>query len=64
MKFELHIECDNAVFQGTVLGEVARILKSEAEKMARFGDEEIWDNTLFDLNGNKVGRATLKEHDD
>lgn len=64
MKFELHIECDNAAFEGDPLTEIARILRTEAEKMARFGGEEIWDNTLFDLNGNRVGRATLKEHDD
>lgn len=64
MKFLLHIECDNAAFEDDPLTEIARILKTEAEKMVRFAPESDWDDTLLDLNGNKVGRARIIHEED
>lgn len=64
MKFLLHIECDNAAFEDDPLTEVARILRTEADKMARFWDGNEWDDTLLDLNGNKVGRARVIHEED
>lgn len=60
MKFKLEIDCDNAAFENNTCGEVARILAEEARKMERFSDDNLWSNTLLDINGNKVGTAELK----
>lgn len=59
MKFTLTIQCDNAAFEDAPLAEVARILKTQAAKMERFGDTFSWSDTLHDINGNTVGSAKL-----
>ncbi len=63
MKLKLEIECGNSAFDDEPLAEIARILDEQAKKMQRWvGDgSKQWDSTLHDINGNKVGKAELKE---
>jgi hypothetical protein len=64
MRFTLTIDCDNAAFEGDPLTEVARILHVQATKMVRFAPESEWNDTLLDLNGNRVGRARMEDEDE
>jgi hypothetical protein len=59
MKFRITIDCDNDAFKDAPLKEVARILRAEADKIARFGDEASWTGTLLDVNGNRVGTSKM-----
>lgn len=62
MKFTLEIKCDNAAFDDEPLAEVARILRAEAARIDHWvGDgAKTWDDSLHDVNGNKVGSCELK----
>lgn len=51
MKFNLSIDCDNAVFEDQPATEIARILRSVAHRVTTGG---IGGN-VRDLNGNTVG---------
>ena len=56
----LSIDTTNAAFEDTgVESEVARILKALAERIEREGAKAGQEFVLRDLNGNKVGTATV-----
>lgn len=63
MTFKLEINCDNDAFMdrdgnegtGFALNEVKRILKEYADDSASWGSKK-----LYDINGNPVGKATIK----
>ncbi len=71
MNFHLNMRCDSAAFHDEIEGdfkpevEVARILRAVADKVMS-GEFVIHDNfgtsyeTIFDVNGNDVGRFALK----
>ncbi len=63
MKFTLTIECGNAAFEDEPLAEIARILEEQTKKIEHWvGDgSKVWDSTLYDINGNKVGKAVLTD---
>lgn len=61
-KFTIEIETDNAAFEGNGFDEIARILEVEARRLrhwARSLDDAEWHSQLRDINGNKVGLASL-----
>lgn len=62
MRFKLMMSCDNAAFEDRPGPEVARILRAIA---ARVEDWDGYDKyqTVFDINGNDVGRWRLGEVD-
>jgi len=64
MTFTLTINCENAVFEDNCNAEVARILRRVATDIEE-GNLNLPDwalrsqyQTLFDINGNDVGRAS------
>lgn len=60
MKYRIEINCDNEAFGTThaeTVVEVARILSSLARKLP----EPYEPINLYDINGNKVGRALWKK---
>lgn len=68
MTFRLTIDTDTAAFTGDAYGaspagernaETARILREVADRLDA-GDDFTKYRTLFDLNGNDVGRAAFK----
>ena len=59
MEFKLAIESGNAAFTTDPDEEVARILRTTAE---RLGDGEHYGN-IHDANGNRVGSYELREDD-
>lgn len=56
--FKLTITTDNAAFQPDPRPEVARILREVAERV-EIGDISYHFRTVYDINGNDVGRAKL-----
>jgi len=57
MELTITIKLDNAVFSDGFAGyEVARILRKLADK---YGSEDLHDTSIMDVNGNRVGEATL-----
>jgi hypothetical protein len=54
MKYTITIECDNAAFDPPAQ-EVARILRQLADQCERYDSPP--QVTLFDINGNRVGKA-------
>ncbi len=61
---ELTIEMslDNAAFEDDPAPEIARILRQLADKLEGRGiDDEI---LLWDINGNRVGKAVITTDDD
>ena len=54
-KFTLEIKCENAAFEDDRAGEVARILRDAAGKIAIPGAIPGAEYTLRDINGNRVG---------
>jgi hypothetical protein len=56
MNFKLEIDCGNAAFEGDATAEVARILRSLADRMGGALFDCV---NLHDYNGNKVGTATF-----
>lgn len=64
MKFTIEINCDNAAFEEHLNGEIVRILRSVVRRLELDGlsfEKETSDMTLWDVNGNKVGKATCHE---
>ena len=61
--FKLYIRTDNAAFDGSPNIETARILRKIATRLEN-GEEFHFYETLFDINGNDVGRAAFKEDDE
>jgi len=65
MKFEAHIDCDNAAFVPDAEYEVSRILDRLAMKLREgpsIAEPRTW--SLFDVNGNRVGFARLTQDDE
>lgn len=58
MKLTIEIKMDNDAFSGDGQAhyEAARILSEAAQKI----ESGAWDFPLFDINGNKVGKAEVK----
>lgn len=56
------IDTENAAFDGARDTEVARILRSVANRLDA-GEDFSHYLTLFDANGNDVGRAAFKEEE-
>jgi hypothetical protein len=59
MKFTLEIHCDNEAFQDDPCPAIANILNGVAERM--HDGEYNYSLTLFDRNGNAVGKCVLQE---
>lgn len=61
MKLEIEIQMDNAAFEDNSGSEAARILRKLADRIdgesCTHGDV----TPLIDLNGNRVGKATVTE---
>ena len=63
MNVKIELEMDNAAFGedlDSMAEETAKILGSLCERWKRFGMQEDT-RSLFDSNGNKVGRFVLSE---
>jgi len=58
MQVIIQIKCDNEAFEGYPECEVSRILKDLAKMVLHHG---MNDHSLFDVNGNKVGKFEVKE---
>ena len=57
MQFKLWIGTNNSAFEGSdVYTETARILRVIAKRLEA-GDDFYFYETLYDINGNDVGRA-------
>ena len=63
MRFELHIDTDNAAFERTPHLEVARILATLAAQFEAFEGAEYRTHSLRDINGNKVGEWAWKKEE-
>jgi hypothetical protein len=59
-RFQLQLNTDNAAFEDDSRGELARILRKTADHVEGGGEIEFF-QTIFDLNGNDVGRFALKD---
>lgn len=62
MAFRLYIQTDSAAFDGDPAPELARILRAIAERIEA-GEELSHYLTIFDANGNDVGRYALKDEE-
>jgi hypothetical protein len=61
MEFRLRITTDNLAFERTPQYELARILRDVADRLDE-GKDFSEDTRLFDIFGNQVGWASLKEY--
>jgi hypothetical protein len=62
LTFRLYIDTDNAAFGDDAASrnmETARILRKIADRLEA-GEDFLFYQTLFDINGNDVGRAAFK----
>jgi hypothetical protein len=62
MIFQLTIDCDNAAFEDCAGEEIARILHTVAKRVEHNDASVIRERSpisLYDLNGNLVGEASL-----
>lgn len=59
MKLVITIELDNAAFEDNVRGEVKRILSRIV--LALPNTPELWEMSLRDINGNRVGNADIEK---
>jgi len=60
--FKLYIDLENDAFQPEASREIACILRLIAEKINNRTDEDLSKyKTIFDINGNDVGRYAIKE---
>ena len=65
MQFQLTINCDNAAFSDDAYSapangqELARILRELADKIESFDDVTDFEQVLYDVNGNRVGEASV-----
>lgn len=57
IRFDAHLESDNAAFVDNAATEVARILRKLADRIAAGAEGEF---KLYDVNGNAVGSAWLE----
>lgn len=57
--FTMHVELDNAAFEGDPKPELARILRHEADRMERGDYYRGHSQTILDVNGNDVGRGKI-----
>jgi hypothetical protein len=64
MKVKIEIELSGAAIAEDTDGEVARILKRLAERIAEDSLEAVNCNRLFDINGNGVGEIYLDDEDE
>lgn len=61
MKFTIEIECSNAAFEDYPVVEIARILEEQVKKLRRENMyPHSWSDSLYDINGNKVGTVKLE----
>src|SRR5262245_19344558 len=60
MTFVLTIDCDNAAFEVDKYETVADMLEDVARRLRRGDDFSNGYRSLFDVNGNEVGRAAFK----
>jgi hypothetical protein len=58
MYCQINVQLDNAAFDDP--GELPRMLRELAGKLAGLGDLEPGNWPLRDFNGNNVGRCTIK----
>jgi hypothetical protein len=58
MKFVLHINCVNDLFQLDARPELSRLLREVATRLED-GDSADFYRTIYDTNGNDVGRFKL-----
>ena len=63
MKFNLYMHTDNAAFEDDNPGEIVRILRAVADRIEAAGEAPTHYLTIFDVNGNDVGRYALKGDD-
>lgn len=61
--FTLKIQCGNAAVEPEPWEELARILRETADKLEEKRDECRWFQTIYDINGNDIGRFALKHGD-
>lgn len=59
MKLSIVIECDNAAFSEDFVGQLADILDDCRDTIECKG-QTFTEMSLYDINGNKVGRMTLE----
>ena len=61
MELRINIQADNEAFENDNREhELARILREIAQRLES-GEQFGWFLTIFDVNGNDVGRVALKE---
>lgn len=63
MRYKLEIEVDNAAFDDGNTGmmfELSRILHNHADEITDSAFDGV-PRTLYDINGNRVGRASMTE---
>ena len=63
MKFQLYIQCDKAVFDENPAREVSRILAEISQKIESRDEVPTYFQTIYDVNGNDVGRYAIKPDD-
>ena len=61
MKFKITITCNNAAFKEDPAAQVRIILQSLCNDLASNTLEEVAESSLYDLNGNKVGRVEVSK---
>lgn len=63
MGFQIHIRTETAAFEDDPTREVTRILREVADKIEQ-GEDASLSLTIFDVNGNDVGRYKLTEREE
>jgi len=63
LRFKIQMTCENAAFEGGADAEVARILRALADRLDSYGSSGFYE-TIFDANGNDVGRFRLSTRED
>lgn len=62
-QFKLYIDLENSAFEPSATHEIARILLTIAARLELLSTNDIlYHQTIFDLNGNDVGRYVIKEN--
>lgn len=59
MKVKIEFNTDNAAFDDNDQ-ECARILKDLTEKASEYGIDSLNGRKIFDVNGNSIGKITVK----
>lgn len=64
MTLSIHIETVNAAFDDNQQGpELARILRGIADRLENLAPSDCADWTIYDINGNRVGRLYLDDEE-